>query len=147
MAELLKNGFNEPVVHILAEESGHTEEAISSDVYSHLRYLDDVHKETLVDIAKSILSQKNGITLHELALDIANLHGLSGTSKKQPKHILELLNLWAGIKRDNIHKPVVWLSPNDIVDEIPWAGSHLGKRRGTGQKYRTLSHGTCSIGH
>ncbi|MFA0792314.1 DUF4011 domain-containing protein [Microbulbifer echini] len=120
--EQISPANNEPAEDILTEEAERPEETISSDEYSHLRYFDDDHKETLVGIAKLILSQKNGITLHELALDIANLHGLSRTSKKQLKHILELLTPWAGIKRDNIHKPVVWLSPNDIVDEIPWRG-------------------------
>ena len=93
--------------------------------YDHTQYFDNDHKPTLVDIAKSILNDKNGITLHELALDIANLHGLSRTSKKQLKHILDLIKPWAGIKHDDIHKPVVWLSPNDIVDEMPWRGLDL----------------------
>ena len=93
-----------------------------SETYDHTRYFDGDHKATLVEIAKSILSEKNGITLHELALDVANLHGLSRTSKKQLNHILSLIEPWAGIKRDGIHKPVVWLTPHDIVEEIPWRG-------------------------
>ncbi len=90
--------------------------------YDHSRYFDDGYKLTLVDIAKGILVEKNGITLHELALDIANLHGLSRTSKKQLKHILDLIKPWAGLKRDGVHKTVVWSRPEEIVDEMAWRG-------------------------
>ncbi|MCY4356422.1 MAG: AAA domain-containing protein, partial [Gammaproteobacteria bacterium] len=110
---------NEPTIFVAADK---TEESASPDEYDHTRYFDYDYQAILVEIARSILSQKNGITLHELALDIANLHGLSRTSKKQLKHILELIKPWAGIIQDDIHKPVVWQSPNDIVDEIPWRG-------------------------
>ena len=110
---------NKPAINTAADN---IEESVSLDEYDHTRYFDDDYQETLIEIAQSILSQKNGITLHELALDIANLHGLSRTSKKQLKHILELIKPWAGIIRDGIHKPVIWKSPNDIVDEIPWRG-------------------------
>ncbi len=93
-----------------------------SSEYDHSRYFDESHKSTLVDIAKSILAEKNGITLHELTLDIANLHGLSRTSKKQLQHIIDLIKPWAGLKQDGVHKPVVWLHPEEIVDEMPWRG-------------------------
>ena len=90
--------------------------------YDHSRYFDAAYKTTLVDIAKNILEEKNGITLHELALDIANLHGLSRTSKKQREYIIELIKPWAGLNRDGVHKLVVWSSPEEIIDEIPWRG-------------------------
>ena len=90
--------------------------------YDHSRYFEADYKSTLIDIAKNILAEKNGITLHELALDIANLHGLSRTSKKQREYIIELIKPWAGLNRGGVHKPVVWSSPEEIVDEIPWRG-------------------------
>ena len=90
--------------------------------YDQSRYFDADYKSTLVDIAKSILVEKNGITLHELALDIANLHGLARTSKKQLQYIISLIKPWAGLKRDGIHKPIVWSCPEDIVDEMSWRG-------------------------
>ena len=90
--------------------------------YDHSRYFDASYTGRLVEIAKGILEGKNGITLHELALDIANLHGLSRTSKKQLRHITDLIEPWAGIVRDGSHRPVVWSSPDDIVSEIPWRG-------------------------
>ena len=93
-----------------------------SSEYDHSRYFDDDYKFTLVDIAKGILVEKNGITLHELALDIANLHGLARTSKKQLQHIIELIKPWSGLKRDGVHKPVVWSRPEDVVDEMTWRG-------------------------
>ena len=94
----------------------------SSSEFDHSRYFDLDYQSTLVDIARAILSEKACITLHELTLDIANLHGLSRTSKKQRQHILDLIKPWAGIKRDGVHKPVVWMRPEDITDEIVWRG-------------------------
>ena len=97
-------------------------ENIKTSDYDYSQYFKDHYRLTLVDIAKDILTEKNGITLHELALDIANLHGLSRTSKKQRHHIIELVKPWAGLQRDGLHKPVIWLNPDDIVDEISWRG-------------------------
>ncbi|NCN44105.1 MAG: hypothetical protein CO158_08175 [Piscirickettsiaceae bacterium CG_4_9_14_3_um_filter_43_564] len=93
-----------------------------SSEYDHSRYFDDDYKPTLIEITKGILEEKNGITLHELALDIANLHGLSRTSKKQLQYLTALIEPWGGIKRDGVHKPVVWSCPEDIVDEMDWRG-------------------------
>ncbi|MBB3062013.1 DUF4011 domain-containing protein [Microbulbifer rhizosphaerae] len=93
-----------------------------SSEYDHSCYFDDDYKPTLIAIAKGILEEKNGITLHELALEIANLHGLSRTSKKQLQYLTSLIEPWAGIKRDGVHKPVVWSRPEDIVDEMDWRG-------------------------
>ncbi len=104
------------------EEVSPIAESEELTTYDHNRYFNDEYQSTLIDIAKSILTDKNGITLHELALDIANLHGLSRTSKKQLDHILGLVKPWAGIKEYSIHKPVVWRTPEDVVDEMPWRG-------------------------
>ncbi len=109
---------------VSATDSEVSESLSSSTVseYDHRRYFDNDYKPTLIGIAKSILEEKNGITLHELALDIANLHGLSRTSKKQLGHVTDLIKPWAGIKRYGNRKPVVWSSPEDVADEIPWRG-------------------------
>lgn len=94
----------------------------SESEYDHARYFEDDYKPTIIRIAKDILSVKNGITIHELALDIANLHGLSRTSKKQLEHIFNLLKPWAGLWWKKEVKPVVWLAPKDVVEEMPWRG-------------------------
>lgn len=109
---------------ISAADSKVSENPSSSVVskYDHTRYFDDDYKPTLIEVAKSILEEKNGITLHELALDMANLHGLSRINKKQLRHIHRLIKPWAGIKRYDNRKPVVWSRPEDVVDEIPWRG-------------------------
>lgn len=93
-----------------------------SCVYDHARYFEDDYKLTLIEIAKGILVEKNGITMHELALDIANLHGLSRTSRKQVQHLVRLVEPWCGIKQIGDHQPVVWLSRENIVDEMEWRG-------------------------
>jgi len=90
--------------------------------YDHTKYFNEDYKTTLTRIAKEILSEKNGITLHELALDIANLHGLTRTSKKQRCHLIDIIKPWAGLRRDGVHKPVVWSKPDDVVEEISWRG-------------------------
>lgn len=113
------NSPNSNSKHLEAETAS-TNEVYSE--YDNSRYFDDDYKSTLVDIAKGVLAEKNGITLHELALDIANLHGLSRTSKKQLQHINDLIKPWSGLKRDGIHKPVVWSRPEEVVDEMTWRG-------------------------
>jgi hypothetical protein len=95
---------------------------VTSSPYDQARYFDEDYRPTLIGIAKEILSEKNGITIHELALDIANLHGRSRTSKKQMQRVNEILAPWAGILDDGTYKPVVWSSPDEIVDEIAWRG-------------------------
>lgn len=55
-------------------------------------------------------------------MDIANFHGLTRTSKKQLRHITDLIKPWAGIKNYPTYRPVVWSCPKDVVDEIPWRG-------------------------
>jgi len=90
--------------------------------YEQSHYFDPGHKSVLANIAKVILAEKNGITIHELALDIANLHGLARTSKKQINYLTDLITPWAGLKQDGVHKPVVWLTSADVTDEIPWRG-------------------------
>ena len=110
---------------IVSTADSEVSERLSSFIdseYDHRRYFDNDYKPTLIEIAKSILEEKNGITLHELALDIANLHGLSRTSKKQLGHVTDLIKPWAGIKHYGNRKPVVWSSPGDVADEIPWRG-------------------------
>ncbi|SMF60347.1 Protein of unknown function [Alteromonadaceae bacterium Bs31] len=106
-------------------DSRETKLANSSDEntsYDPARYFAEDYKPTLNKILKDVLTEKNGITLQELALDVANMHGLTRTSKKQLGHISSLLKPWAGISDDGVNKPVVWLSANDVAEEIPWRG-------------------------
>ncbi|NRP28214.1 ATP-dependent RecD-like DNA helicase [Marinobacterium sp. xm-d-420] len=85
-------------------------------------YFEDSHRETLSKLAQSILEVKNGITLHELTLDIAHLHGLTRTSRKQKTYLRDIVKEWAGFWREGDCKEVVWLSPDDVCEEIPWRG-------------------------
>ena len=93
-----------------------------NEKYSDKIFFDVSHKQNLNALAKQILERKNGITLHELALDIARYHGMSRQSKKQRMHLLSIIKPWAGLVRDGDHRPVIWLSPANVVDEIPWRG-------------------------
>tara|TARA_R110002072_G_scaffold64_9_gene433 strand:- start:30582 stop:36431 length:5850 start_codon:yes stop_codon:yes gene_type:complete len=115
-----------PISNTIEKSADLFTDASSSDdvsaTHDHNRYFDSDYEPTLIEIARNILSEKDGITLHELAFDIATLHGLSRTSKKQRNHILKLIKPWAGLIRDGVHRPVVWSSPEKIVDEMPWRG-------------------------
>lgn len=85
-------------------------------------YFEDSHRNALRHLAQSVLELKNGITLHELTLDIAHLHGLSRTSKKQRQHLRDVIKDWAGFWREGEERTTVWRSPEDICNEIPWRG-------------------------
>ncbi|WBA10111.1 DUF4011 domain-containing protein [Salinivibrio kushneri] len=90
--------------------------------YDKDRYFQVEHRMNLSHLAKSILERKNGITLHELTLDIAHKHGLNRSSRKQRQHLRDVIKDWAGFWREGEERTTVWLSPNDVSDEIPWRG-------------------------
>lgn len=103
-----------------SDESKSKEKAIK--ILDSSKYFDTTHKSTLSNLAKEILEERNGITLHSLALEIANRHGLTRTSEKQLQHLKSIIKPWAGFKVYKGKSPVVWKSPEDIADEIPWRG-------------------------
>lgn len=86
------------------------------------RYFDKDYQETLSEMAKTILLEKNGISLKELASDIGWQHDLARTTQKQVDHIEQVISSWAGIvKHANVEK-TVWTTPDDITLIIPWRG-------------------------
>lgn len=90
--------------------------------YDSSEYYEESHKTVLEQLARQILSEKPGITLKALALDIAQMHGLYRTSKKQIDHLSNVLKPWAGVWDDGIHLPVYWPSPEQVVTILPWRG-------------------------
>lgn len=90
--------------------------------YDKDQYFQDNHRGNLGRLAKSVLERKNGITLYELTLDIAHLHGLSRSSRKQQQHLRNVIKNWAGLWVSDEEKTTVWLSPEDVCGEIPWRG-------------------------
>jgi len=68
------------------------------------------------------LAERPGITLHSLALEIANLHALTRTSKKQIDYIREIVGAFAGINENEGYSPTLWLSPEDRLNLIEWRG-------------------------
>jgi very-short-patch-repair endonuclease len=85
-------------------------------------YYEENHKSQLVELAKTVLAERPCITRWALAFEVAQMHGLSRTSKKQIDHLMALVNPWAGIYQSEKHEPVYWLSPDDVVEELPWRG-------------------------
>lgn len=85
-------------------------------------YFSDDHRNNLNSLARSVLKRKNGITLHELTLDVAHQHGLTRSSLKQRQHLRNLIKTWAGFSSHDEEDTTVWLSPDDVCEEIPWRG-------------------------
>lgn len=112
----------EPMISDADNQDDSDEESDIGSEYDHRRYFDQGHQATLLQLVRDILSEKNGVTFHELVLDIANLHGLSRTSKKQLTYLMSIIEPFAGIQRIEGQKTVVWASPDDIQPEIPWRG-------------------------
>ena len=107
--------------------------------YDKERYFHADHRLNLSRLAKSVLERKNGITLHELTLDIAQKHGLNRSSRKQRQHLRDVIKSWAGLWREGEEKTTVWLSPDDVCSEIPWRGLYaIGG--GCVTKSRSVSH-------
>ncbi|MEG3768763.1 hypothetical protein [Alteromonas sp. 14N.309.X.WAT.G.H12] len=76
----------------------------------------------LTTLIKELLAERPGITLHSLALEIANLHGLARTSKKQITYLRQIVEGFAGINEKPGYSPTLWLEPKDRVDLIEWRG-------------------------
>jgi very-short-patch-repair endonuclease len=85
-------------------------------------YFEPEYRKILSDLARLILSERNGIKLHTLALEMANLHGLMRTSSKQLDAVLKSITSWAGMKNFPDGELVIWLSQDDVTDEISWRG-------------------------
>ncbi|CAA0105879.1 Uncharacterised protein [Halioglobus japonicus] len=85
-------------------------------------YFEGSHKPNLVELAKGILNERPCITQRTLAYEVAQMHGLSRISKKQVAHLVPLIDSWAGIHRTEGQEPVYWLSPEQVVDVMPWRG-------------------------
>lgn len=125
--ELVETTEAENVCDDLKETVNHNnnvsdEIELSGAKYDHKLYFDASHHDELKQCAKEILTEKNGITFNEFALDIASLHGLSRTSKKQLTHLMSIISPWAGIQHIENEKTVIWLSPSDIKSELAWRG-------------------------
>ncbi|GGA77197.1 DNA helicase [Neiella marina] len=111
-------------VSLLDEDAQDTSEAPakSPTEISAGDYFKDDNKPNIVQFAKELLAERPAITLHALALEVANLHGLSRTSKKQIDHLRSLIEPWAGIVENQEGSPTVWVTPDEIVSEINWRG-------------------------
>lgn len=94
----------------------------SANEYDSSRYFESNYRGVLVDLVKQLLVSRKGIKVHTLALEVANLHGLSRTSKKQVELISEILQPWAGLKTFPNEEVVAWPSSEEVVDVIPWRG-------------------------
>ena len=90
--------------------------------YDSAQYYEESHKPLLEQLARQILLEKPGITLKALALDVAQMHRLSRTSKKQIAHLRAVVKSWAGLWDDGVHSTVCWATQEQIADIIPWRG-------------------------
>jgi superfamily I DNA and/or RNA helicase/very-short-patch-repair endonuclease len=86
------------------------------------RYFDKDYQETLSEMTKTILSEKNGISLKELVSDIGWQHDLARTTQKQVDHIEKVISSWAGITKHTHGEKTVWITPDNVKTVIPWRG-------------------------
>lgn len=87
-------------------------------------YFQDGYKAKLEAMAKDILNEKSGISLHELASDIGWKHSLSRTTQKQLDHVNSIINSWAGVVKHPSGEITVWLSSDEIQEIIEWRGAN-----------------------
>lgn len=104
------------------DDSEKPDDTVEGQIYSSESYYEPQHEATLAEMARDILRQKPAITIKALALDIAQLHGLSRTSKRQIEHLARILKPWAGVWRDEEHLPVYWEAPEYVADLVEWRG-------------------------
>jgi very-short-patch-repair endonuclease len=90
--------------------------------YDANKYYDPSERPNLERLSRAILAEQPCITLKDLALQVAGAYGRSRTSAKQRDHLLEVIKPWAGISGPYNGQWVMWPSPNDIRNEIPWRG-------------------------
>ncbi|MBA4502121.1 DUF4011 domain-containing protein [Marinobacterium marinum] len=112
----------------LPPSSGDVVPSVDGDVLADLPeydkecYFQAEHRDNLSALASAVLQRKNGISLHELTFDIAQKHDLNRSSRKQRQHLREVIAGWAGFWDGEDENATVWLSPEDVCDEIPWRG-------------------------
>ncbi|PYE30035.1 uncharacterized protein DUF559 [Idiomarina fontislapidosi] len=85
-------------------------------------YFKPEYSDRLRQLAREVLRERPGITLHSLALELANLHGLAKTSKKQTDYLRTLVEHFAGIKENDGYSPTLWSSPEEVANIIEWRG-------------------------
>jgi very-short-patch-repair endonuclease len=104
--------------------SNHNEEEVLKEGAAYLSsiYFEKSHIPKLVEMAKVILTERPCITQRALALEIAQQHGMSRTSRKQFSHLMPHIDSWAGIHRYKENDPVYWLSPEHITEVVSWRG-------------------------
>jgi len=135
--EVLVVDLDSPIIQAVVEEEAENEDdpLVEDEAqFPASVYFDESHKPQLVDMTKAILDERPCITQRALAFEVAQRHGLRRTSKKQISHLMALVDPWAGIYRPEGREPVYWLSPDDIVDVLPWRGlSPFGYERDWGE--------------
>jgi very-short-patch-repair endonuclease len=87
------------------------------------KYFSEEYKPVLDGLAKEILTEKNGISLHELVSDIGWKHNFGRTTQKQIDHITLIIKPWAGIEIHKNNEITVWLDKDGITSLIEWRGT------------------------
>lgn len=122
LTELLAREEELSEVHDESEEDLFVQEEDNKNSLDSTQYFEEGYNQTLSNIAKEILAEKNGITLQELASDIGYQHDLARTTKKQLDHIEAIVTPWAGKVTHSAKEKTIWLSPDDCQEVIEWRG-------------------------
>lgn len=90
--------------------------------FSASQYFEKSHRIVLKELAQEILNDYECIDEKVLALEIANRHGLTRTSKKQLEHLRKILKPWAGLLKQNPDRRTYWLTPDKVTEISEWRG-------------------------
>jgi very-short-patch-repair endonuclease len=90
--------------------------------FSASQYFEKGHRIVLKELAQEILNDYECIDEKVLALEVANRHGLTRTSKKQLEHLRKILKPWAGLLKQNPDRRTYWSTPDKVTEISEWRG-------------------------
>ena len=90
--------------------------------FSASQYFEKGHRIVLKELAQEILNDYECIDEKVLALEVANRHGLTRTSKKQLEHLRKILKPWAGLLKQKPDRRTYWSTPDKVTAISEWRG-------------------------
>ena len=103
-------------------EQGDGEPDFGDNEYPASKYFDQSHRWKLKELAQEIIKDYECIDEKVLALEIANRHGLTRTSRKQLEHLRKILKPWAGSLKQKPDRRTYWSTPDLVTEISEWRG-------------------------
>ena len=80
------------------------------------------YQDVLIEVLQTVLEEMNGISLSTLVNEVSRRFGIARSTERQTKHILKLIQPWAGISRKIKSNPTIWRDRGSVVGIIDWRG-------------------------